>query len=184
YQKNTFLTWQFAINPTAFLSYKDTSNIPQLIMGDANGQCYTLDRTKTSDNGTAIPTEMIFLFSYAAQQEQFSQTSASQISGMSYQKKWNWWRGFFNPGCEVNVQFGFSDTLNLRHVRWTEAYNTKQSTGDYWQVSDGVVEMRFPMTELNPPRSRFLFLRIYDNSDNSAWTFNGCAIDAEIMIIR
>lgn len=184
--KNQYHNWSFNDPPTAFHSYIDANLKRQLIFGNASGQVFQLDLTKTSDNGVPIQSEAVFLFTYAAQQQTFSQTSASTISGSTYQKKWNWLRLFFQPGDEVGVQFAFSDTLTYQHLRWSEARNTRErgSISDYWQVSDGVAEMRFPPDENNLPRSRFLFLRIYDDSDNSQWIYRGCQIDAEIQLIK
>lgn len=178
YQKNEYLLWQFYDFPTAWLSYFDTNNKRQLIFGNASGQCFQLDPTKASDNGSPIQTEMVYIFSYALQSQQFSQTSASAASGVTYQKKWDWITLYFNPGDEVNIQYAFADTLTYQHLKWSEAISLNNRNGDYYQVSDGVVEIRFPRTDNNPPRSRFLFLRIYDNSESSQWTYYGCRIEA------
>lgn len=184
FQKNQFTNWSFNDAPTAFHSYYDLSQKRQLIFGNATGQVFQLDPTKTSDNGAPIQTEMVFLFTYASQNESFSPTSAATLLGSSYEKKWNWIRLFFNPGDEVNIQYSFTNTLTYQHQKWSEVINTSNRTGDYWQVSDGVVEMRFPMDPNNIPRSRFLFVRIYDNSDSSAWQYMGAQIDAEPQSVR
>jgi len=52
--------WQFANFPTAFMNYTDQNEKAQFMFGDATGQCYQLDQTATSDNGAAIPTEMVY----------------------------------------------------------------------------------------------------------------------------
>lgn len=187
YQKNQWFDWSFANAPTAMHSYYDTNNIRQMIFGDATGQAYKLDLTKTSDNGSPIETEAIFIFTYAQQSTAFSPTSASAQSASSYEKKWNWLRLFFNPGDEVSIQYAFSNTMNLQHVKWSEprlSRETGQSIGDWFQVSDGVVEMRFQDNPSNPRRSRFLFLRIYDYSATSQWQYHGAQIDAEIQLIK
>ncbi len=184
YQKDTHLLWQLNDNPTSMLSYVDLNNQRQLIFGNASGQCFQLSPTATSDNGTPIASEAVFVFTYASQATSFSPTSAQSLSGASYEKKWNWGRFFFNPGDEVNIQFAFSNTLTYQHLKWSETINTNQRTGDFWQVSDGVVEIRFPDDLNNPRRSRFMFLRIYDNADNSKWTYLGSQIDAEIQVIK
>lgn len=187
YQKNTFVDWQFANFPTAMHSYQDYLNHPQFIFGDTTGQVYQYDPGFASDNGAPISTEMVFLFTYAAQANSFSQTSAQTIFGSSYEKKWNYWRGFFNPGCESNIQFAFSNTMQYQHLKWSEARNVRergQSVDDWFQVSDGVVEMRFPNDTNNQPRSRFLFIRIYDDSDTSQFNYYGCQIDAEIQDLK
>lgn len=181
--KNQFHTWSFANAPTAMHSFIDINNQRQFIFGDTTGQVYQLDRTKTSDNGTPIQTELVLLFNYASQQSEFSQTSASAVTGSTWEKRWKYGRFFFQPGDEVNIQYAFSNTLTYQHLRWSEAINTKIGDGDYWQVSDGVVEIRFPNDPNNLPRSRFLFIRIYDDSDNSAWLYRGAQIDAELQLI-
>ena len=180
YQKNTFLNWQFNDFPTAMLSYIDQNNIKQLIFGNSSGQCFQLTPTATSDNGKAIESEAVFVFSYASQSTAFSPTSAQTSSGITWEKKWNWWRGFFNPGCELNIQFAFSNTLTYQHLTWSEVLNIKPNArGFYWQESDGKVELRFPDNENNPRRSTFLFIRVYEMSDSASWTYYGCQIDAE-----
>lgn len=181
--KNHFHAWSLANAPTAMHSYIDTSNQRQFIFGDTTGQVYQLDRTKTSDNGIPIQTELVLLFNYASQQSEFSPTSASAVTGSTWQKKWNYGRFFFQPGDEVNIQYAFSDSLTYQHLRWSEAINTKIGGGQFWQVSDGVVEIRFPNDSNNLPRSRFLFVRIYEDSDNSAWLYRGAQIAAEVQLI-
>lgn len=183
--KNQFHNWSFNNPPTAFHSYIDASNKRQLIFGDATGQVYQLDPTKTSDNGNAIQSEIVLLFNYASQQTQLSATSASMVSGTTYEEKWNWLRLIFNPGDEVNIQFAFANSLTYQHLRWSEILNIHpNANGDYWQEADGVVEIRFPDNLNNPRRSRFLFVRIYDDSDNSQWKYYGCSIDADPQIIK
>lgn len=184
FQKNQFTNWSFNDAPTAFHSYYDINNKRQLIFGGTAGQVFQLDPTMTSDNGVPIQTELVYLFTYASQAESFTPSSASAISGLTWEKKWNYIRLFFNPGDEVNIQFAFSNTLTYQHLKWSEAINSNNRTGDYYQVSDGVVEIRFPNDPNNLPRSRFMFLRIYDNSDNSAWTYYGCMIDCDLNIVR
>ncbi|MHB9161546.1 MAG: hypothetical protein ACYC6W_11790 [Nitrosotalea sp.] len=183
FQKNQFTYWSFNDAPTAFHSFNDISNRRQLIFGGTSGQVFQTDITKTSDNGASIETEMVFLFNYSSQGEAFSPTAASTLYASSYEKKWDWILLFFNPGDEVNIQYAFSNTLTYQHLIWSEAINTNGRGGDYYQVSDGVVEIRFPRVENNMPRARFLFVRIYDKSDSSAWTYYGCRISASPMVI-
>lgn len=187
YQKNAFVYWTLADFPTAITSYIDLFNHQELIFGNASGQVFQYDPGATSDNGTPISTEMIFLFTYAAQSNTFSPTSAQTIFGSSYEKKWNWIRLFFNPGDEVNVQFAFSNTMQLQQLKWSSPRLTRergQSNDDWFQVSDGSVEIRFPNDPNNLPRSRFLFLRIYEESDSSMWSYYGAMVDAEIQSIK
>lgn len=185
YQKNTFVNWQLNDTPTAMLGYTDANNQKQLIFGNSSGQCFKLDPTATSDNGKSIPTDMVFVFNYAAQQQQFSQTSASSVSEMSYEKKWNWFRAFLNPGCEINVQFSFSNSFTYQHLKWSDPISTSNLvSSNIATFSDGVFEIRFPNDQNNPARSRFLFVRFYENSDNSQWTLYGMAIDATPNIVQ
>lgn len=181
YQKDTFVNWQFHDFPTAMLSYKDYQNNNKLIFGNAQGQCFQYDITKTSDNGNPISTEMIFLFTYASQGESFTQTSASSQSGQSWEKRWKWLRAFFTPGCEINCQFSFSNSLDIQRLRWSETINTKIGDGDYWQFSDGALEIRFPNDTNNLPRSRFLFVRYYESSDSSQYSLYGQQVDADVQ---
>lgn len=184
FQKNQFTYWSFADAPTAFHSYYDINNKRQLIFGDSTGQVYQMDLTKTSDNGKPIQSELVFLFTYSAQGQVFTNQTAQLLLSVAYEQKWNWIRLMFNPGDEVNIQLAFSNTLTYQHLKWSEAINTSNRTGDYWQVSDGMVEIRPPADPNNLPRSRFMFLRIYDNADNSQWTYYGAQLDAETMLIK
>ena len=184
FQKNLFLNWSFNNAPTAFHSYADINQKRQLIFGDALGNIFQLDSTKTSDAGVSIPTEIVMLFNYSNSQEAFSQTSASTVSGSNYEKKWNWLRVALNSGCEINCQFAFSNSLDYQRLKWSEAINTRVGNGDYWQFSNGMLEIRFPIDPNNMPRSRFLFVRLYDDSDSSNWQYMGCQIDAEVQLIK
>jgi hypothetical protein len=153
YQKNEYLNWSLANKPTALHSYKDVNGVQQLVFGDAVGQCYQLD-SSTTDNGAAIESEMVFVFTYDAPE---------------FEKKWNYWRGIFNPGCELKVQVACSNTLTYQHLTWK----------DLGDVSDGVAEYRFPVGS----RSRFLFVRMYESSKSARWTYYGSSIDADIQAI-
>lgn len=153
YQKNEYLNWSFANNPTAYLSYKDTSGSQQLIFGDSTGQCYKMD-TSTTDNGVAISCELVFVFH-------------AQVP--YYEKKWNWWRGHFNPGCEAKVQIACSNAYTYSQLKW-------QEVGD---CSNGWVEFRFPPGS----RSRLLFVRIYESSKNSKMTYFGCSLGFTVQTV-
>jgi len=165
YQKNEYLMWQLYHVPTEFLSYTDIGGKEQFIFGDANGQCYQFDRTATSDNGNVITTEMVYLFNGGNDNAQ-------------YEKKWNWLRLFFNPGCEMNIQLAFSNTMTYEHLQWKNLTDLSPNPA---QVSaDGVCEIRLPQDT----RSRFMFLRLYEADLNSKWSFYGVSIDAMPMIIQ
>lgn len=148
FQKNEYLNWDFANKPTSFLSFKNNSSVQTLIFGDASGQVYQLDNT-TSDNGSTIDAEMVFVFNFGLPE---------------FQKKWDYYRGIFNPGCEAKVQVACSDTYTYKTLRWI----------DLGDVSDGAVEYRFPPGS----ESRFLFVRIYESSKNARFTYYGCSISA------
>lgn len=152
YQKNEHLTFSLSNNPTALLSYKDVNNAQQLIFGDSSGQCYKFD-TSTTDNGNAISAEMVFVFTHKVPE---------------YEKKWNWWRGVFNPGCEAKVQIACANTFTYESLVWKELGDCK----------DGVCEYRFPANS----RSNLLFVRIYESSVNAPFTYYGCSISAEPII--
>lgn len=153
YQKNEYLNWSFANKPTSFLSYNDKDGVRQLIFGDASGQCYKMDNTVTTDNGQSIPCEMVYVFHYGVPK---------------FKKKWNYWRGFFNPGCEAKVQVAFSDVYSYENLNFV----------DLGDCSNGMVECKFQQTTMGNPVSRFLFVRIYENSKNSRMVFLGQDIDA------
>lgn len=154
YQKNEYLNWSFAQKPTALHSYKDVNGVQQLIFGDAAGQCYQLD-TSYTDNGAAIASELVFVFTYDSPE---------------YEKLWKYWRGIFNPGCEMKVQVACANTFTYQHLVWK----------DLGDVSDGVAEYRFP----HNTRSRFLFVRMYESSKNSGWTLYGQQLDADVQQIK
>lgn len=185
YQNKAFTYWQFNDFPTAINSSYDKDGHQQLLFGNASGQCFLYDRTSTSDNGVAIPSEMIYLFTYASQGSQFTPSSASALSGQSWQKRWKYLRAFLTPGCEINVQYAFSDSLDPQRLKWSSAINTRDrgSPSDWWQFSDGVLEMRFSNDSNNLPRSRFLFVRYYESSDSSQWSLYGQQVDAEPQIV-
>lgn len=167
YQKNEYLVWQFANNPTAMLSYTDANGSQQFIFGDANGQCYQLDQTATTDNGNVINTELVYLFNYG-----------KQSGAASVEKKWNYIRLFLNPGCEVNIQFALANTFTYERLQWKELVD--HATAPSRATDDGILELRFPQGS----QSRLLFIRIYEASENSKWTYYGCSIDAEPLPVK
>lgn len=150
YQTNEWLNDEMADRPTAYLSYKDTSGNQQLIFGDATGQCYQFAGTATSDNGKPIVSVLEFV----------------HHGGIPYlEKKWDWFTGFFNPGNEAKVQIAVSDTFTRDKLNWVEV-------GD---CSDGVAEFRFPPGT----RGRLLFIKIYESSSDSRFTFYGYDVQAQ-----
>ena len=185
YQKNTFVDWSFADFPTAICAINDKYGHQELVFGDASGDTFQYDPGATSDNGKPIASEMIFLFTYAAQGSSFTPSTANATSGQSWQKRWKYLRAFFTPGCEINVQFSFSDSLDPQRLKWSSPINTRDhgSPSDWWQFSDGSLEIRFPNDPNNLPRSRFLFVRYYESSDSSQWSLFGQQIDAEVQLV-
>lgn len=155
YQKNEYLNWSFSNKPTAWLSYKDINGVQQLIFGDASGQCYKMD-TSTTDNGQAIPCEMVYVFTGG---------------NPEFEKDWHFWRGFFNPGCQAKVQVATTDTYHYSTLRWT----------DLGDCTSGVVEYRFPNAY---NRSKLLFVRIYESSKNSRMAYYGCAISFDTHVVQ
>lgn len=151
YQKNEFLNWDLANLPYAFCSYQDINNAQQLIFSGADGKTYKFDNS-TTDNGVAINAEMVFLF---------------HAGSPHLEKKWNWWRGMFNPGCEAKVQVACSNVLTYQNLVW-------QDLGD---CSSGFCEYRFPFGS----RSHFLFVRIYESSKTSRFSYYGSSINFEIQ---
>ena len=151
YRLNDWRNYSLAVRPTSWLSYADASGNQQLIFGDSGGQCYQMAGTATTDNGTAIQAIL----------EGF-------IHGGSFQeKKWNWIRLLFNPGCTADVQIAFSNTFTKDSKRW-------QSIGP---AKDGVVEYHSP----SESRSRFLFYKISDNSTTSPFEWYGIEFDADLI---
>lgn len=155
YQKNEFLNWSFAHNPTAWLSYKDADSAQQLIFGDTSGQCFKMDNS-TTDSGNTITSELVYLFNGGSPE---------------FEKDWIYWRGIFNPGCQAKVQIACADSYTYDYLRWFEL-------GD---VSNGFAEFRFPA---GSNKSRFLFVRIYESSKNSRFAFYGQALSFDTHVVK
>lgn len=155
---NAILKYDYQKNEYLFWSFanKPTAfhsyrdNTQKLIFGDASGQVYLMDNS-TTDNGVAISSEMVQFFFH---------------KDAHFKKSWRWIRLFFNPGCEAKVQVACSDFFHYESLIWKEV-------GD---CSSGFVEYRFPPGS----QSNFLFLRIYESSKNSRFTYYGCQISADI----
>ena len=154
FNKNEFLNWSLAVNPTAFLSYKDSAGEQQFIFGGTGGQVYKMNTTATSDNGTAIEAQMMF---------------SVDAGVVELDKRWNWLWLYFNPGCQAQVQVACTDSFSPAQIRWTEI-------GD---VSEGVVRYKFP----GGSRSKRLFIRIKENSTSSPFVFYGYSYDAEPILL-
>ena len=152
YQTNEWLNDSYAVKPTAWLSYRDTSGNDQLIFGDANGQCYQRSGTAISDNGAPIASLLEFVHHGGAPQ---------------FEKKWEWLTMFFNPGNEVKVQVATGDTFTRDTLKWMEIGN----------CSNGIAEFRFPQGT----RGRLLFIKIYESSRENRFTFYGYDVQASVI---
>ena len=150
FNKNEFMNWSLANNPTAMHSYKDANGNMQLILGGSNGQVYKFNDSTTSDNGTAIEAQMIF---------------SVDAGVIELDKRWNWLWLYFNPGCQATVQVACTDNLNPSGLSWV----------DIGDVSAGIVRYKFP----NNSRSKILYIRIHESSKDKPFVFYGLSYDAE-----
>lgn len=151
FQQNEFLDWQFTHNPTAYMNALDTAGNRNLYFGDANGNTFVMSGTATSDAGSVINAEMIYVYTYGAPE---------------FEKDWQYYRGIFNPGCEGKVQYGTANTFTNEEIRWH----------DMGDIVNGIVEKRFD----ERPRSRLLFERIYEASTSPAFSSYGRSISATV----
>lgn len=151
YQLSQFSNYKFNNFPTAWHSFKNNSQEQQLIFGGTSGQCFTMAGTATTDNGNTIASviEMVL------------------HGGTLLDKKWNWLRLVFNPGCQAQVQIAASDTF----VKGKKDY---KNIGD---AQSGVIEHRFPTGS----QSKFLFLRMIEASKNTRFEFYGGEVDADVI---
>lgn len=141
FQTDEFVNWQFFNRPRSFGTFQDNNQNVQMIFGDVAGQAYQLSGTATTDNGNTIPVELMGF-----------------IHGNSLdEKKWNFLRVIFNPGCQAKVQIALSDTFTYTSLVWQ----------DVGVGIDGLSELHFP----SGSRGRFLFWRIYESSRNSRFQF-------------
>jgi hypothetical protein len=152
YQLNQFSDYSFAHKPTAWTTYKDNAGNLQLIFGDANGQCYKLSGTATSDDGTPIEVGMegVLTFGEPSERKLFKQM-----------------RVFASPGCGAKVQVAVTDSFTLSRRNWI-------SVGDF---NDGVAELRFPSSTAG----YMLAWRIHEKSDESPFTVYGFAIELDLI---
>lgn len=151
FQKNEFMNYTYANQPTSYLSFNDTNRDSQLIFGASGGQCFQIDPTTHNDNGSAINTELQGVIHL----------------GTLLEKKWNWLRASFNPGNEARLQISISNTFTQQTKRWR----------DLGDANDGVFEERFPQGSTG----RFLFWRVTDASKNSTVTLYGFEVDADVI---
>lgn len=157
--KNEFTAYTFNDFPNAFHSYRDTTGSSNFIFGNSSGQCFTYGGTALSDNGNAIESIMEFVF---------------HANQPHLQKEWRQYWGFFNPGCQAQVLFATSDTFIKEEKQWTPIGDAKT----------GVVYFRFPASANGvSTRSRFLYIKIVESSQNARFDYLGCTIEAESVPI-
>ena len=150
YQSNEWWNNRFADRPTTWLSYKDASGDQQLIFGAGN-QCYTYGGTTTNDNGATIEVVMEGIIHL----------------NTLLDKKWNWLRMMFNPGCTAHIQIAITNTFTKGAKNWI----------DLGQALNGVVEYRF----LEGSRGKLLFWKITEASQNARTHFYGFEYSAEVI---
>lgn len=147
---NEFSWYQYANEPTAFHSFIDANDNRQLIFGAANGQCYKVTGTATSDNGTPITASMMGFLTFGAPE---TDKLVNQIDL------------FASPGCGAKFQVAMSDTLDLNALNWVDVGNLFR--GHYrWTGPQGL-------------RGKFMFYRLYERSSDKPFTFYGMTIDVE-----
>lgn len=152
YLKNDFNTHSFAYKPTAFHSYKDSSNNQQFLLGCSNGQVYTLDSTNNTDNGNAIECTLQFY----------------THCGIPYlDKKYIFLDVFFNPGCQARVQYAITDMYNKDAKKWL----------DIGDVSRGHKQFEFPANS----RGKFLFIKVVDKSKDKGFNFYGYSVTFDMI---
>lgn len=150
FQKNEFSNYSYANNPTAWHSYTDSSGVRQLILGTSNGQCYKINGSTLSDNGTAIQAKLLYMI---------------HMGVPDIEKRWRVLTSVFNPGCSAKIAIATADTFTVRDLDWIELGDARA----------GIVEYRFPTGS----RSRLLFVKITDSGISSRFKFYGFAVDVE-----
>lgn len=150
FQTNDWWNNTFADRPRAWLSYNDATGSATLAFASGS-QSFTYGGTATADNGATIECTM------------------EGIIHMNtlLDKKWNWFRASFNPGCEAQVQIAISNAFTTRTKNYT-------NLGD---ALDGVVEYRFP----EGSRGKFLYWKITEASKSARMDFKGFEFDAEVI---
>ena len=150
FQKNEFVNWQFEDNPTSWHSLNDIDGDRVLVFGDSGGQCYKMDGSANTDNGTAIEAEMVF---------------SIHLGAPDIEKEWKRIVAIFNPGCEAKVQVAFSDSFSMDHLVWVPVDDSPT----------GIYKYRFEQGA----RSRLLFVRIHESSKDTRFIFYGFTVEAE-----
>jgi hypothetical protein len=151
FQNNEFLNYSYYNKPYSFHSFIDNNGDDIFLFGSANGQVYKA-YTGNSDNGQPIESKMEFML---------------HLGAPELDKEWKEFYGIFNPGCNASVQICVSDTFTNNKKRWIDV-------GD---VVDGICSYRFT----TGTRGKLLFVRIYENSSDPAFTCYGFTVDAVPM---
>lgn len=149
--KEEFAHWSLAVKPTAFSSDLMQLNYTALHFGDAAGVTYEMSPWIGGDNGAVIASEMVFFFT---------------LGWAQFDKEWKWWRGNFNPGCQLQIQVACSDVFDYSRLKWEELGN----------AFNGFVQYRLPKT-----RSKYLFVRLYGADVEAPWSFYGQSISAQLI---
>jgi|GEM_PF-2193990 len=151
YEQNKWGNYTYANRPTAWLNYRDSSGVQQMLFGAENGQVYQLAGTALSDNGASIEAIAEGVLNFGSPESN---------------KKLNYMWAFFNPGAQAKVQVAITDTFTKGKKKWM----------DLGDCNDGVVEFRFPSDSLG----KLLHWKIYESSRNSQFVFHGFTVDADI----
>lgn len=149
FQKNEFLNWSFFDFPATFHTYRDQNQVPQMIFGDRSGNVYQYQGTATSDRGQPIESILEIMFDYG---------------DPATQKDWKQLWALFNPGCQAQVSIATSDTFIKGDKKWTSIGGAKE----------GVLFHPFQTGH----RSRFLYVKIIENSTLPPWNLYGLALSA------
>jgi hypothetical protein len=154
FQKNEYLLWSFAHNPSCFHSYRHTDGTDRLLFASGS-QIYQYSDSATSDDGQPIEASLDFIF---------------HLDAPEVQKHWDGIGIMTNPGCQATAQVAFCDNLEDR----SRKYRTLGS------LSSGYSRFLFGKKDNEEiPTSRFMFLRITEKSTDAPFTYYGCSISAE-----
>lgn len=150
YQKNEFLNWKFYDEPKSWHSFINPAGGRTLIFGNSTGQVFQFN-DGNNDNSKPIESIMEFVYHFG-------------VPNLIKEMRWFW--GFFNPGCEAQIQIAIGDTYTKGQKNWIDLGDAK----------NGVVQYRFPTGS----RGKLLFLRIKENSTNAPFTYYGCSFGYQI----
>ena|SRR5258708_3694421 len=86
-----------------------------------------------------------------------------------FDKEWRYFFGFFNPGCEAQIQVAISNTFTKGKKNWL----------DLGDATSGVVVYRFPQGA----RSKILYFRVKEASKTGRMDFYGATIGYKVLDI-